>query len=92
MMSLGHALLFRCDDQIIRVESGDVLVMDSMSVLHGVEGVVGDGSFYKEVGLPIPSRLGILFWQGRTATSSSEEKEEYELVDGIENLFREDDE
>jgi len=40
MFSVGAPILFRCDDVVLTIDSGDALVMDSMKVLHGVEGVL----------------------------------------------------
>ena len=39
MFTIGSDVLFRCNDSVIALSSGDALVMDSMSVLHGVEGI-----------------------------------------------------
>jgi hypothetical protein len=39
-ISLGATALFRCNDQVLPMNSGDVLVMDSMAVLHGVEQIL----------------------------------------------------
>lgn len=98
MMTLGNTALFRCNDEIIELHSGDVLVMDSMAVLHGVEGILADDrdpTMSTKLGLPLAqSRLGILFWQGRDplsnlqAISSSSQED---VVDGISSLFDEDD-
>jgi hypothetical protein len=74
LMSFGNTMMFRCNDNIFAVDSGDVIVMDSMAVLHGVEQIVQDKSdptLSLKLGLPLTqSRLGILFWRGRTVTSS----------------------
>ena len=39
MFTIGSDVLFRCNDVVLTLTSGDALVMDSMSVLHGVEGI-----------------------------------------------------
>jgi len=39
MFTVGSDVLFRCNEDILTLSSGDALVMDSMSVLHGVEGI-----------------------------------------------------
>lgn len=69
MMSLGNTMIFRCDDETIAIQSGDVIVMDAMATLHGVERIVPDDSIppiCSRIGLPIPQvRLGVLLWQGR---------------------------
>ena len=84
MLSIGSPVLFRCNECVLRIESGDALVMDSMSVLHGVEGIVSniDGP---RVGLPMSgSRLGILMWQAR---SEEHERKSEQTVEGIDSLF-----
>ena len=93
MMTAGHPILFRCNDQVLRLESGDAMVLDSMAVFHGVERVIEDGSTaYRAVGLPFPSRLGVLLWQGRSA--SEEEQSSYandtDVADGVGRLFGDD--
>jgi hypothetical protein len=69
MMTLGNTVVFRCDNEIISLHSGDALVMDSMAVLHGVDRIVPDHSDHpicSVINLPdLQVRLGILFWQGR---------------------------
>jgi hypothetical protein len=69
MMSFGNTMIFRCDDDTLMIQSGDVIVMDAMATLHGVERVVLDDNMppmCSLIGLPIPQvRLGILLWQGR---------------------------
>ena len=69
MMSFGNTMVFRCDDEILSIQSGDVLVMDAMATLHGVERIVPDINvppMCSRIGFPMPQvRLGILFWQGR---------------------------
>jgi hypothetical protein len=90
MISIGSSIIFRCNDELIRLDSGDVIVMDSMATLHGVERVLvsttdESGGWnhvnHTELGLPTPCRLGLLFWQGRptdekaSAFSSHDEEE-----------------
>mmetsp|Transcript_7753 Transcript_7753/g.11452 ORF Transcript_7753/g.11452 Transcript_7753/m.11452 type:complete len:292 (+) Transcript_7753:56-931(+) len=70
--SVGADTMFRCNDEVVLLESGDALVMDSMAVLHGVEGIVVGGQASSAVedphGLPFPgSRLGVLLWQAAEA-------------------------
>jgi hypothetical protein len=93
MMSLGNSMMFRCNDDIISVHSGDVVVMDSMAVLHGVERIVpdeSDPSLSLRLGLPTTqSRLGIIFWQGRIASPEAPlfiAGEDISL-DGVDSLF-----
>jgi hypothetical protein len=43
MMSIGSSIIFRCNDELIQLDSGDVVVMDSMATLHGVERVLAVG-------------------------------------------------
>ncbi|KAL7560647.1 hypothetical protein ACA910_001331 [Epithemia clementina (nom. ined.)] len=67
MITIGQSVLFRCNDETLKLESGDVLVMDSMSVLHGVNQICNDAKHHHSLlGLPVQARLGVLFWQGRT--------------------------
>jgi hypothetical protein len=74
MLTIGNAIDFSCNDEIITLQSGDALVMDSMAVLHGVKGIVaddGDASSVTPQTNPLPvlgSRLGILMWEA-AATS-----------------------
>jgi hypothetical protein len=69
MMSFGNTMLFRCDNEVITIQSGDVLVMDAMATLHGVDGILHDDDeppICSSIGFTIPQvRLGILLWQGR---------------------------
>jgi hypothetical protein len=76
IISFGLTMVFRCDNDAFRVESGDALVMDSMAVLHGVESILPDPegcahSSWRQVGLPSPSRLGLVVWQGRSFEAAS---------------------
>lgn len=73
--SIGATTYFRCNDEVIELQSGDALVMDSMAVLHGVESI---GSwpehidFKSKFGLPISgSRLGVLLWKSADDNASS---------------------
>ena len=71
--------------QVVVLEHGDALVMDSMATLHGVEGVLPPGDprvkggrdVAFEVGLPPGSRLGVLLWTAapppRSAGAEAEE-------------------
>lgn len=65
--SVGADTMFRCNDEVVLLKSGDALVMDSMAVLHGVEGICGQVSSVdveQLYGLPFQgSRLGVLLWQ-----------------------------
>lgn len=75
ILSVGLTMVFRCNDKTLRIESGDVLVMDSMAVLHGVEKILPDpegcaNSSWRQVGLPAPSRLGLVVWQGRSCETT----------------------
>jgi hypothetical protein len=91
MMTMGNDVRFRCNDDIVQLQSGDVLVMDSMAVLHGVESIVdlddGGGRIEKpDLGLPISSRLGILFWQGQSPVDKVDSAS-FSVVEGVGNLF-----
>jgi hypothetical protein len=91
MMTMGNDVRFRCNDDVVQLQSGDVLVMDSMAVLHGVESIVdvdnGGGRDDKsELGLPISSRLGILFWQGQSPVDKVDSAS-FSVVEGVGNLF-----
>jgi hypothetical protein len=69
MMSFGNTMIFRCDNETYTIQSGDVMVMDAMATLHGVDSILQDDSMppiCSCIGFPIPQiRLGILLWQGR---------------------------
>jgi hypothetical protein len=69
MISFGNTILFRCDNEIVTVHSGDVIVMDSMAVLHGVERILPDNSLPSictRIGFPLTQvRLGVILWQGK---------------------------
>jgi hypothetical protein len=91
MMTMGRDVRFRCNDDIVQLQSGDVLVMDSMAVLHGVESIVDDDTGCDtELGLPIKSRLGILFWQG-TNPVDKVDRTSFSVVDGVGSLFNDSD-
>ena len=87
MLSIGNPVLFRCNERIETLNSGDALVMDSMAVLHGVEGIVPiDGA---DFGLPVQgSRLGILMWRARSDSAASTDRATVSPVDGLETLFQ----
>lgn len=89
-MSCGLATKFRCNDTLIELQPRDVLVMDSMAVLHGVERVLeqDESDHCKQAGLPWPSRLGILLWQGRITKVSTEDHDALADVEGVDHLFR----
>lgn len=90
MMTIGHSISFRCNQNVLELESGDVLVMDSAAVFHGVERVSSAHAVYpyQDLGLPIPSRLGVLFWQGTVRSEDAatmtcpgwEEEEEEDIA------------
>jgi hypothetical protein len=92
MMTMGNDVRFRCNDDIVQLQSGDVLVMDSMAVLHGVESIVdvengaGCDDEKPDLGLPISSRLGILFWQGQSPVDKVDSAS-FSVVEGVGNLF-----
>lgn len=89
MMTMGRDVRFRCDDDIVQLQSGDVLVMDSMAVLHGVESIVdtnNGGCDEDDLGLPIASRLGILFWQGQSHVDKVDSAS-FSVVEGVGSLF-----
>ncbi|KAI2510147.1 hypothetical protein MHU86_4314 [Fragilaria crotonensis] len=63
MMTVGKAVAFVCNDEIITLSSGDVLVMDAMAVLHGVQSILRDDC---DIELPLQgSRLGVPIVQAR---------------------------
>lgn len=83
MFTIGNAVDFICNDDILTLVSGDALVMDSMAVLHGVRGIrqeYDDGggggggdcnSNGPTVSLPLEgSRLGVLLWQARSSPTT----------------------
>lgn len=77
ILSVGLTAVFRCNNDRVELRSGDVLVMDSMAVLHGVEEILqpkecDDDDIWERVGLPWPSRLGIIMWHGKLASSASD--------------------
>jgi hypothetical protein len=89
MMTMGNDVRFRCNDDIVQLQSGDVLVMDSMAVLHGVESIVDNncqGCDDEDLGLPISSRLGILFWQGQSPVDKVDSAS-FSVVEGVGSLF-----
>lgn len=78
MMTIGATIQFRANDEILTLHSGDVLIMDSMAVLHGVEGIVvatNDSSLaLQDLGLPLANtRLGVLFWQAAAAVRKADD-------------------
>jgi hypothetical protein len=91
MMTMGRDVRFRCNDEIVQLQSGDVLVMDSMAVLHGVESIVDSQECDEDLGLPISSRLGILFWQGQSPVDKVDSTS-FSVVDGVGALFPDSDE
>lgn len=98
MMTIGSPALFRLNDELITINSGDVLVMDSMATLHGVEKILpcATHDLNVDLGLPIPgSRLGILVWQGRMHDDAPHHKmndnKNIAIVDGVGDLFGSDD-
>lgn len=94
MMTVGKAVEFICNDNRITLSSGDVLVMDSMAVLHGVQGIIPDDC---TIELPLQgSRLGVLLWQARRVDprevrAHEEQEEDGDHVDGIQMLYQHDD-
>ena len=96
MMSFGNTMIFRCDDETITIQSGDVLVMDAMATLHGVNCILQDDSvppICSCIGFPIPQvRLGILFWQGRQVRESNTDVRVNDNdLDGVTAIFEQDD-
>jgi hypothetical protein len=93
MMSFGNTMIFRCDDETITIYSGDVLVMDAMATLHGVDRILQDDNLppiCSHIGFQIPQvRLGILFWQGRLVPERNDNVTANDDVDldGAINLF-----
>ena len=96
MTTIGQSVFFRCNSDTLHLESGDVLVMDSMSVLHGVDRVAVECKHnHEELGLPCPSRLGVLVWQGRDKDANCHgliaETETLDHVEELASLFGPDD-
>jgi hypothetical protein len=91
MMTMGLPCVFRLDDLTIELKSRDALVMDSKATLHGVEKISEseDGDLCSRIGLPTNCRLGVLLWQGRSPTLSSEHTRDFPVVDGLESMFAE---
>jgi hypothetical protein len=92
MITLGNSVVFRCNSEVLTLHSGDVLVMDSMAVLHGVERIIPDASenpIRPRIGLlNIQARLGILFWQGKETlkpipSARSEDGVDILRIDGL---------
>ena len=90
MMTVGNPVDFVCNDQVLTLQSGDALVMDSMAVLHGVKAILpisGETARHK---LPIEgSRLGVLLWQGKSIVGETSASIPT-LEGGLENLFGDD--
>ena len=92
MFTVGKAVDFMCHNEIITLTSGDALVMDSMAVLHGVTAIRQDDC---TVSLPVEgSRLGVLLWQARQATTSKCEPRnitaDTDCMQGVNFLFQHD--
>jgi hypothetical protein len=97
ILSLGLTAVFRCDKERLYLESGDALVMDSMAVLHGVDRVLLDPEAceqpsWRKAGLPFPSRLGLVVWQGRASVSETGNDGGQEapnaMLEGMDALFQ----
>jgi hypothetical protein len=89
-LSLGATVMFRCNNQILPLHSGDILVLDSMATLHGVEEILASDNEDTTVNglLPLNCRLGILMWQGKFQnqledTNSSDDA----MIEGMGALF-----
>ncbi|GKY95166.1 hypothetical protein MPSEU_000480100 [Mayamaea pseudoterrestris] len=92
MFTFGLPCLFRLDDLCVEMRSGDALIMDSMSVLHGVEKILVDSGAdglhsCSRIGLPIASRLGLLFWQGRLVAIDALSPDDIGMFDGLSTLY-----
>ena len=89
MITVGQSVDFPCNNDNLKLESGDVLVMDSMAILHGVDGILSDARYnLNDVGLPCQCRVGVLFWQGRIKdTRDSSLLDETIPLEGSLNLF-----
>lgn len=84
--TLGMPCLFRLNECVIALKSGDALVMDSMAVLHGVERILesrGD-DICSQVGLPVEGRLGVLLWHGRLSVDTYSD---IPVVEGLSDMF-----
>lgn len=90
MMTVGKAVAFVCNDKIITLSSGDVLVMDAMAVLHGVQSILPDDC---DIELPLQgSRLGVLLWQARQVDPVERStRGQDDTVDGMHMLYYHDD-
>jgi hypothetical protein len=89
MFTFGSSLLFRLDDETVKMKSGDALVMDSMSVLHGVERILAASvdDLCSKIGLPTACRLGLLFWHGRCATVDASDLNDIPVIDGLAAMY-----
>jgi hypothetical protein len=89
MITVGLNVNFRLQEQVHQLKSGDVVVLDSMRVLHGVESIVATGQDQNEaLGLPPASRLGVLLWQGKSPVAvSNQDKTEMTDFTGMDTLF-----
>jgi hypothetical protein len=93
MITVGLNVNFRLQEQVHQLHSGDVVVLDSMRVLHGVESIAATGQDQNEaLGLPPACRLGVLLWQGKSPVTVSD-PEEMDVADfsGMDALFQESD-
>ena len=91
MMTMGANIHFILDDVTVTMRSGDCLVMDSMAVRHGVEGI-GVEEHHPLVSRVLPiqgARLGILVWQGRVFhhDKGGANQPEEAQVEGMSMLF-----
>lgn len=99
LMTVGLPVLFRLNKSVERLLSGDVLVMDSMATLHGVEEILSDdsGLDFTALGLQVPARLGVLLWEGRQESATrcrndNQRSIDDAMVEGIQSLFGAEDE
>jgi hypothetical protein len=94
MITIGADVEFVCNQELVTLQSGDALVMDSMATLHGVHRILLSSTTSRDdesikLGLPVAnSRLGILLWQAKDSkTTNKEARLSEDTVDGVAGLF-----
>jgi len=86
--NVGLTVVFIADDEELMLHSGDVLIMDTLNVKHGVTRVVQNSC---PPWCPLKkARLGLLMWESRNPDLVLREQlamEAGSAVEGVENLF-----
>lgn len=89
-LNVGLSMRFAANDSELLVKSGDVLVMDTLNVRHGVLGVVQNSA---PESCPITDcRLGVMLWESYNPDLSGREelaRQAEAAVEGVGNLFGE---